>query len=155
MDFLQAVTALRDGLCEGITRPGWASVIGVELGFFSDRMNLGVVNNVLSDDWKLVGVKPQTETVEIIVWRVYSPSGTWQTANTLETAEKLASGRAGMRIVELRGVDIVPVKPKVKRREEITVTEWYWPKTLKHPVAKETENDGTPVDAKCFMEWEE
>jgi hypothetical protein len=127
MNFIEACNELAAGACESIKRKRWMGsglIINPsgELAF-ENGAYLPMPIDFAATDYELVNPKPVMETVEVKIWRVYNPGGSWQSAKTKETAEELASERPGTRIVELTGVDYVPLPAKVKRREELRFTE--------------------------------
>lgn len=140
MTFLEAVQSLKDGKCKGI-KPDYDGAATYTI--HGDCLSLGDGSGMrrsaedLLGDWQLVNPKPQTETVEVkcricpVCEAVYN-DGNVCPCNTVQLIDAVLTYEA-------------PVKPKIKRREEISG--WYrdqdsLPKRI-------------PYNATVFAEWQE
>ena len=127
MDFLSAVRALENGECEGIRRVAWlakdlmlaksshlSTVISWNVE--TDRYAMPTSDNILAYDWELVNPIPLTEEVEVKRWIIRSSS--LHMFHEKVDAEDFCKHTATPKshIIEMSGVDHVPVKPKVTKR---------------------------------------
>jgi hypothetical protein len=155
MNFIEAVQALKDGRGEGIRRTSWSHsdhvvIVRNELKFktTANRMFAGCIDGLLQNDWQLVNPKPVMETVEVKRWaKVSNKTGSiicfGEEDNKPQTADF-----GNYTIFKLTGTYQRPVKEKVKRREEIKLSdsaEWH----IKDADA------GFGRHGKFFYEWEE
>lgn len=149
MNFLEAVQALKDGQCEGVsinkasfckyslTRQGW---LGMDGEFGMQRS----LDDYLADDWQLVNPRPLTETKEVKRWlHVQNGLEIGHTDNQTVAQEWNDNPNYGYAVVELIGTYEAPVKPKVKRREELPRGNW--------PLVYSEMSE----DTRIFAEWEE
>lgn len=140
MNFIEAVTALKEGRCEriksGLMTVGLTIIENGCLAFKStDAFNCNV--NLLLSDWELVNPIAQYEEVKIVRWLVPETNTLFYNGEPRECDKE--------KFVKLTGTIKREVKPKVKRREQIGFT---------GPV---TFNATTkiPHDANFFAEWSE
>ena len=96
----------------------------------------------------------EMEEVEETIYRVYNKGGeTWQSAKTLDIAQKLMQQLQAEQIVIYRGIKRIAKKKKVLRREEIgEVIDL--PNGVVHFLWDETPPK-VPKRAKLYAEWEE
>lgn len=126
MNIIEAVQALKDGLCDGIKRESWSgTILSLSSGIIrqyngNDTDNIRRAENLIGDDWQLVNPKPQTETVEVKRWAKLDKNGNYH-GGTFDKAqaERWSDSSKNSFIVELTGTYEKPVKPKVKHREQV------------------------------------
>jgi hypothetical protein len=153
MNLADGVQSFCDGLCDGFRRKIWQRgtyLVLKERGelSFPDNAYIPYSCDFLADDYELVNPKPQTETKEVTAWAsVDSTNGRVWSIGTKERMEIMTSPDSTnlIKIVELTGTYEMPVKPKVKRREEIPIT-----------CVSITRTD-LPTNGNCkfYAEWEE
>ena len=161
MNFLEAVQALSDGRCKGITRPmlsGYArlnddistkdydySAYGVTsalvwiTGNSPSYLSTFGIENYLATDWQLVDETPQFEEVEVVRWYCTSCKNSQGMEGTNLCCE--------LPMVKLTDTYRRPVRRKVLRREEIhrpNIGDIYV-----------NASEIVPPTAKFFAEWEE
>jgi hypothetical protein len=147
LTFIEAVQALKDGKCEAITSMDCDSCKFYLLpdGYLDSSESRGENRGpscsraILLNDWYLVNPVIPTEEREVVRWAIIAPSGFCEcTSATHECAEGLrrsyGTNGEGYRLVELKGIDHVPVPPKEKKRVEGHVTwETYQGTTMTFP----------------------
>lgn len=140
MNFLEAVKELKDRRCEGIARSWWVgTVIRLNEDTTLSSLDGTFISSFLAEDWELINLKPQYEEVEVVRWLHKHKVNLYSEIEPIHNIEDW---------IVLKGIDRREVKPKVKRREEVTPGHnWLW----KSPdmLAKRPEN------SKCYFEWEE
>jgi hypothetical protein len=123
MNFTEAVQALNDGRCEGIKKEGWLPdnylVVDGDGCFltFPNGTYIPFVCDFLADDWQLVNERPQMEEVEVVRWECDSCGATYVDVPPPAICDIL--GCNNNTYIKLTGKRLVPVKPKVKRREKL------------------------------------
>lgn len=154
MNFLEAVTALKNGECKGIKPDYDGAATYVTRG---DYLSLGDGSGMrrsvedLLGDWQLVNPKPQTETREIIGYSVVFDSGESMVFGLKSCAEieaeRYEKQFGHFQIIPLTGTVELPVKPKVKHREDISEVVGCGHFTVNGVLI--------PKHAKTFAEWED
>jgi hypothetical protein len=148
MNFIEAVKELSEGRCKGIKREEWfyKIMLVVKEQFVSMSLPQFVgctPADYLAEDWQLVDPIPQTEEVEVVRWMC-------RHCETVFPSQDVSAGRPccwGMgTLIQLTGHYTREVKPKVKRRED--VSDWFHGR-------RDYQGLQTPDDAKCYVEWEE
>jgi hypothetical protein len=143
LNFIEAVTALRNGECEGVRRHGWGNYFGADFKWRSggDKGSFagGYFSDTFVDDWELVNPIPATEEVEELWYRH---------KNGFIMAPSMGRNLADWTLVKVTYSR--PVKRKEKKRVEIT--EISFGNGIHIRCAPES---GVPVSAKFFAEWEE
>lgn len=161
MNFIEAVTALKEGRCEGIKRTGWYTPhlqidnsAATSFRWADGGRNAFSLCDYLADDWQLVNERPQVEEVEAApLFRVINPvSGkNYSLEHTLKRGEEVAK-RHGFVCVPLTGTYTRPIPPKKKRRELVGTAE----STLSsHYYDFMRDTNKMPSGAKIFAEWQE
>lgn len=110
MNFIEAVTALKEGRCEFIQRESLGIEIGTDkLDQIDTRLYL---DSILAQDWKLVNPKPIYEEVEVerYLWVNGDKEGIYKDLPFLPPA---------CEIIKLTGTVKREVKPKVKKLVEV------------------------------------
>jgi len=136
MNFIEAVTELKEGRCRGIKRAEWNNTVFVrKKGYLYDewdgcpaftRMD---ISNFTADDWLLVDPQPVMETVDLACWAIVAPSGYVETTSSNESLQRSQISNEnspfyGYRVVELSGTYQREVKPKTKHSTIWEDIEW-------------------------------
>lgn len=141
MDFLQAVTELAGRRCRRITRDGvMAWGLAGKSGMLDEEVS---ISSFLATDWQLVDPVPQYEDVEETVRVGLYPDGGYSVSPGIWNGD--------YPIVEGKLTYRRPIKPKVKRREEITMSdsaEW-------RPIRDDSKIPEVTSKGHFFYEWEE
>lgn len=143
MNFTDAVQALVNGRCKIIQSKYYSLLLDGEgvLTVVGGNRFVPQTTPILYD-WQLGGEMPQYIEEKVVRWMCTYCGSMYR------KVEIVSEGCCvGEEIIELHGTHKVKIKPKSKRREEITPTEWYW---CNLPAAG-PEPDG----AKFYVEWEE
>lgn len=147
MNFVDAVAALKNGECEGIRAEGWNSdnVLVIRAGELKLRQGLHYIPYAIdfSKDFQLVNPKPLTEKREVKRWICLECETAFEAHSPTVKAGECCTGK---RLVELTGTYDAPVKPKVKRREEISAS---YDGNANFYLSR----NGIPKGAKIYAEW--
>jgi hypothetical protein len=148
MNFLEALAELNEGRCEEIVSVEENIRIGENSQVYLTGPNDGcycATPDAFLSEWTLVNPKPVMEEVEVKWWIIRSSS--LHMFHERTDAEDFCKHTATPKshIIEMKVVDRVEVKPKVKRRVECDNTS-----PLSLLIAY-----GIPDDAKFFAEWSE
>jgi hypothetical protein len=136
MNFLEAVKALKEGKCEGITCSSSNSdkpiVRKLELNNKFIAPPIDSVGLFLSEDWQLVNEVKQNEEVEVV--------GYYHVASGDVSRSPWGKGEEQ---IKLTGTMKREIKPKVKHRVLIGC------------LGQSNSFKGAPLNADLFAEWEE
>lgn len=147
MNFIEAVTELKEGRCKGIKRPSFEVLIvpilsrygnndGAQILAWQGEHSLYLrIEHFLATDWQLVDPVPQTEEVEV------KPAYRCTNCDWLSTRKNDKCCNRPNNVL-LTGTYTREVKPKVKRRELLGT-------------AGVSGIVSVPDDAKLYAEWEE
>ena len=152
MDFLSALTELKEGRCEGIKRKFATNT------FYKSHESLDCIvyiEHMLSNDWQLVNPKPKYEEVEVVQYALVDENGIQQ-ATSNESFLMRESGMFNFTEVKLTGTYQKEVKPKVVKRKQIGDENTLYTKI------KESDDDiynriykSKNSGMKIIVEWEE
>lgn len=129
MNFLEALSELKEGRCEGIklVQSNYVSpVFKLHNHFITMADEFFKMSNalmLLSDEWTLVNPKPSTTTVEVEYYAIVDETG--KVCATYNRPFQCEGMDKGMRNVKLTGSfeKVVPIK--VKRREILNLSNVY------------------------------
>lgn len=140
MTFLEAAKELDNARCKAIARKGW---LRDNMTSKTDHMTF---HDAYSSDWYLVDPVQQFEEVEVVQWMCKDCTSCYDIEHQAKCCPCGYTGKP----VRLTGTYNKPIKPKVKRREQINIraaTGWefkvFESQTLYHN------------QYKFFAEWEE
>jgi hypothetical protein len=152
MNFIEAITALKDGLCEGVRRSGKTRMLKGNLHWDEtgndDEWDCTIpgIESIIADDWELINPKPQMETITIKQWAKFSVKTGGLLCIGDEDNKPQSADSANFPVVEGTFTYERPVKAKVKRREVVGTFQGYGGHAMRSDI---------PKNAKLIAEWQE
>lgn len=158
MNFIEAVTELKGGRCEGIKRENWridkvlilSPHFGGELRFEAVAF-INIANDILADDWQLVNPRPLTEEVEVVRWECIHCHHIVQDAGDCDPPDGNYCCQHHVGHIKLTGTYTRTIPVKTKRREYVGEAENVLEAECDEAMRG---NYGMSADAKIYAEWQ-